>query len=78
VRGGSALRRRVTHRFRAGGISINHDAVTRIIRENRLQVRPLRRPVRTTDSDHQSSIFPNPAAEMIPDGANQLWVADLS
>jgi putative transposase len=57
---------------------INHKAVARIMRENGLQVRPLRRFVRTTDSAHQSPIFPNLAAGVIPDGPNQLWVADLS
>ena len=70
--------RRVTHQLRAEGMSINHKAVARIMRENGLQVRPLRRFVRTTDSDHQSPIFPNLAADVIPDGPNQLWVADLS
>jgi hypothetical protein len=34
--------------------------------------------VRTTDSDHDSPIFPNLAANLVPDGPNQLWVADLS
>ena len=67
--------RRVTHQLRAEGMSINHKAVARIMRESGLQVRPLRRFVRTTDSDHESPIFPNLAAD---DGPNQLWVADLS
>ena len=70
--------RRVTHQLRAEGMSINHKAVARIMRENDLQVRPLRRFVRTTDSDHESPIFPNLAANLVPDGPNQLWVADLS
>jgi putative transposase len=70
--------RRVTHQLHAEGLPTNHKAVARIMRENGLQVRPLRRFVRTTDSDHQSPIFPNLAAGIIPDGPNQLWVADLS
>jgi putative transposase len=70
--------RRVTHQLHAEGMSMNHKAVARIMRENGLQVRPLRRFVRTTDSDHDSPIFPNLAAGMIPDGPNQLWVADLT
>ena len=37
---------------------INHKAVARIMRENGLQVRPLRRFVRTTDSDHEVRYFP--------------------
>ncbi|MGH9763790.1 MAG: IS3 family transposase, partial [Blastocatellia bacterium] len=40
--------------------------------------RPLRRLVRTTDSDHESPILPNLIANMLPDGLNQVWVADLS
>jgi len=64
--------RRVRHQLRADGMSINHKAVARIMRENGLQVRPLRRFVRATDSDHESPIFPNLAARMIPDGPNQL------
>ncbi len=70
--------RRVTHQLHAEGLPTNLKVVARIMRENDLQVRPLRRFVRTTDSDHQSPIFPNLAAGMIPDGPNQLWVADLS
>jgi putative transposase len=67
--------RRVTHQLRADGMSINRKAVARITRENGLQVRPLRRFVRTTDSDHESPIFPNLVARTIPNGPNQLWVA---
>jgi len=70
--------RRVTHQLHAEGMSINHKAVARIMRENDLQVRPLRRFVRTTNSDHESPIFPNLAANLVPDGPNQLWVANLS
>jgi putative transposase len=70
--------RRITHQLRTEGMLINHKAVARIMHEKGLQVRPLRRFVRTTDSDHDSPIFPNLAAGMIPDRPNQLWVADLS
>ena len=70
--------RRVTHHLRAEGMSINHKAAARIMRENDLQVRPLRGFVQTTNSDHENPIFPNLAANLVPDGPNQLWVADLS
>lgn len=70
--------RRVTHQLRAEGLHVNHKAVARIMRENGLQVRPLRRFVRTTQSDHQSPIFPNLAESFIPTGPNQLWVSDLT
>src|SRR4051812_21818436 len=32
----------------------------------------------TTDSDHDEPIFPNLAADMAPNGPNQLWVADIT
>jgi putative transposase len=40
-------------------------------------VRPLRRFVRTTDSQPDSPIFPNRARGFIPTAADQLWVADI-
>ncbi len=70
--------RRVTHQLRAEGLHINHKAIARIMRENGLQVRPLRRFVRTTQSDHESPIFPNLAQGFTPTGPNQLWVSDLT
>jgi putative transposase len=70
--------RRVTYQLRAEGVVVNHKAVARMMRESGLQVRPLRRFVRTTDSDHESPIFPNLAQGLIPTEPNQLWVADLT
>lgn len=32
----------------------------------------------TTDSDHNQPIFPNLARDIIPDGPNQLWLADIT
>ncbi|WP_210237746.1 DDE-type integrase/transposase/recombinase, partial [Mesorhizobium sp. M00.F.Ca.ET.216.01.1.1] len=32
----------------------------------------------TTDSDHNQPIFPNLARDIISDGPNQLWVADIT
>lgn len=70
--------RRATHQLRDQGLSVNHKAAARIMRENGLQVRPLRRFVRTTQSDHENPIFPNLARDFIPTGRNQLWVSDLA
>ncbi len=70
--------RRVTAQLRNEGTMINHKTVSRIMRENGLQVRPLRRFVRTTDSDHDGPIFPNLARDFVPCGPNQLWVADIT
>jgi putative transposase len=70
--------RRVTAQLRAEGVIINHKAVARLMRSRGLQVRPLRRFVRTTDSDHENPIFPNRARDLVPSAPNQLWVADIT
>jgi putative transposase len=70
--------RRITAQMRAEGTVINHKAVARIMRSRGLQVRPLRRFVRTTDSQHDNPIFPNLARDFILTAADQLWVADIT
>jgi len=69
--------RRITAQLRSEGMQVNHKAVSRVMREHELQVRPLRRFVRTTDSQHDNPIFPNLARGLIPTAADQLWVADI-
>src|SRR5690606_24982059 len=70
--------RRVTAQLRRDGWTVNHKRVARIMREQRLLVRPKRRFVQTTDSRHGGPFFPNLAAEFTPTGPNQLWVTDIT
>jgi putative transposase len=70
--------RRITAQLRIEAMNINHKTVARVMREQGLQVRPLRRFVRTTDSQHDNPIFPNRARGFIPTAADQLWVADIT
>jgi putative transposase len=70
--------RRVTAQLKAAGKRVNHKRVARIMREQDLRVRPKRRFVVTTNSDHDGPIFPNLAKDMVPSGPDQLWVADLT
>jgi putative transposase len=70
--------RRITRQLHAEGMGVNHKTVARLMRENGLQVRPLRKFVRTTDSDHDGPIFLNLARGFRPTGPNQLWVGDIS
>src|SRR5262249_25043293 len=56
----------------------NHKAVSRVMRERGLQVRPLRRFMHTTHSQHENPIFPNLARGFTPTAADQLWVADIT
>jgi putative transposase len=70
--------RRITRHLRAEGTIINHKAVARLMREGGLQVRPLKRFVTTTNSDHDGPIFPNLARGLVPVRPDQLWVGDIT
>jgi putative transposase len=70
--------RRVGAELRHQGVVVNHKKVRRLMREHDLQPKRRRRYVATTDSDHDSPIFPNLARDKVVDGVNQLWVADLT
>lgn len=60
------------------GWVVNHKKLKRLMRAHGLNARRRRRYVTTTDSDHDQPIFPNRARDMVVDGPNQLWVADLT
>jgi putative transposase len=68
--------RRMQAALRQQGMVINHKKLRRLMREHDLQPRRRRRYVATTDGDHDLPIFPNPAKEIVPDGPDQVWVAD--
>ncbi len=70
--------RRVTAELRHQGHVVNSKKVRRLMREHDLQPKQRRRYVATTDSDHDEPIFPHLAAGMVPDGPDQLWVADIT
>ena len=70
--------RRVGAALRHQGVVVNSKKVRRLMREHDLQPRRRRRYVATTDSDHDDLIFPNLARKLKVDGANQLWVADIT
>jgi putative transposase len=70
--------RRVGAALRHRGVVVNSKKVRRLMREHDLQPRRRRRYVATTDSDHNDPIFPNLARKLKVDGANQLWVADIT
>src|SRR5260370_35139127 len=59
-------------------MAVNHKKIRRLMREHDLQPRRRRRYVATTDSDHDQPIFPNRTRELTVDGANQLWLSDIT
>jgi putative transposase len=70
--------RRVRAELRHRGMVVNHKKIRRLMREHDLQPRQHRRYVATTDSDHDQPIYPNRTKDLTIDGANQLWVADIT
>ena len=70
--------RRVGAALRHHGFVVNGKKVRRLMREHDLQPRRRRRYVATTDSNHDSPIFPDRARDIVLTGPNQLWVADIT
>ena len=64
--------RRVGAELRHRGITVNSKKVRRLMREHGLQPKCRKRFVTTTDSDHDSPIFPDLARHRILDGPNQV------
>jgi putative transposase len=70
--------RRMHVALRQQGWIVNHKKIKRLMREHGLQPPLRRRFVATTDSDHDQPIFPDCTRQLTVDGADQLWVADLT
>lgn len=70
--------RMLLHHLKRQGIKIGERKLRRVIREFELQVRPKRRFVKTTDSDHDFAVYPNLIEEMTIDSPNQVWTADVT
>lgn len=70
--------RRVTKALKRQGWKVNHKRVLRVMREGSLLCRLKKSWVRTTDSNHDHTIYPNLTKDFIPTTPNQLWVADIT
>lgn len=70
--------RRVTHELRRRGIVVNHKRIARIMREEALIPRKVRKFLSTTDSGHNDPIYENLALGLRPSGPDELWVADIT
>jgi len=70
--------RRVAHELRRRGHVVNHKRVARLMKAHGLGIKPRRRFVRTTDSNHDSPIFPNLYRNVIPSRPDVVWVADFT
>lgn len=70
--------RMVTQELRRRGVVANHKRVAKLMREEALTPRRIKKFIATTDSGHSLPVLPNLARGFVPTGRDQLWVADIT
>ncbi len=70
--------RPITEELHRRGVIVNHKRVLRLLREDNLLCLRQRAFVRTTDSRHDLTVYPNLARDLVLSNINQLWVADIT
>lgn len=70
--------RRVAAELRRRSRIVNRKKVLRIMREEHLICKKKKFKPCTTNSNHGLHLYPNIAKNIMPDGLNQLWVADIT
>jgi len=70
--------RPITEELHRRGVIVNHKRVLRILREDNLLCLRRHAFVRTTDSNHSLTVYPNLARGLVLSNINQLWVADIT
>ncbi len=64
--------------LKRSGVDVGETRLRRILRESGLQIRPMKKFVQTTQSNHDKKVYPNLLPEMTIDGPNQVWAADIT
>ena len=64
--------------LKRAGITIGERRLRGVLSKFSLQVRPLKRFVTTTNSNHAHPVYPNLLHEFTIDNVNQVWTADLT
>ena len=59
-------------------IKVGRDKLFELLRRHDLLVKPRRKRVKTTDSNHVFRNYPNLIGEYVPSGPEQIWVSDLT
>jgi putative transposase len=70
--------RRVGAALRHQGVVVNNKKLRRLMKAHDLQPKQRRRYVVTTNSEHDSPIFPDLTKDVVLERPNQLWIADLT
>lgn len=64
--------------LKRAGVQIGERKLRKVLSKFSLQVRPLKRFVHTTNSNHGHRVYPNLLHEFTIDNVNQVWTADLT
>ena len=64
--------------LKRNGVEIGETKLRRIIHKFELQIRPYKKFVRTTNSNHDCLTHPNLIKDMTIDDVNQVWAADIT
>ena len=70
--------RPITAELHRRGVNVNRKRVLRLLREDNLLCLRQRAFVRTTDSRHNLTVYPNLTRNLVLSNINQLWVADIT
>lgn len=70
--------RPLIHHLKRHGVNVGERRLRRILKESGLFLKPLKRFVKTTDSNHDFKTWPNLLPEMTIDGENQVWASDIT
>jgi putative transposase len=70
--------RPITKELHRRGVKVNHKRVLRLLREDNLLCLRRQAFVRTTDSKHTLTVYPNLARALVLSNINQLWISDIT
>lgn len=74
---GAGYRPLLAH-LKRSGVKIGERRLRRILKESGLFIRPKKKFIRTTQSDHDCEVFPNLIEDMTIDDVNQVWASDIT
>jgi len=70
--------RELLQHLKRQGVPIGERRLRRIIQKFSLQIRPRKKFVRTTQSNHDCIVYPNHIEGMAINGINQVWATDIT
>lgn len=70
--------RTLLHYLRRSGVDVSEYRLRQVMRQFSLGIRPKRRYVRTTNSEHGFKVFPNLVKDIKVKKINQVWVSDIT